>query len=76
MEDAAFDIVEWRDATDEGLSWQQVQVTASQSRPDPLKRLGLHLVMGPQFAQMVANLGRNFREGRLRLLQAIVQRRD
>jgi SAM-dependent methyltransferase len=74
LEDAGFDIVEWRDATAEGMAWQQAQVVAGQERPDPLKRLGLPLVMGPQFGEMVANLGRNFREGRLRLLQAVAQR--
>ena len=76
LENVGLDIVEWRDATAEGMAWQQAQAAAGQSQPDPLKRLGLPLVMGPHFAEMVANLVRNFKEGRLRLLQAVVQRRD
>ena len=76
LERSGFEAVEWRDATVDAVTWQQAQVVASQSRPDRLKRLGLTLVMGPQFADMAANLARNLREGRLHVLQAIVQRRD
>jgi SAM-dependent methyltransferase len=76
LEEAGFDVVEWRDATVDGMTWQQAQVMANRSRPDRLRRLGLPLIMGAQFPDMVANLGRNFQEGRLRLLQAIVHRRD
>ena len=34
----------------------------------------LPLAMGPEFPAMAANLGRNLREGRARLVQAILQR--
>jgi len=34
----------------------------------------LGIVMGPQFAEMAANLGRNLLEGRVRLVQAIMAR--
>lgn len=76
LERSGFEVVAWRDATVDAMAWQQAQAVASQSRPDPSKRLGLPLIMGPQFADMAANLGRNLREGRVRLLQAIVRRRD
>ncbi len=76
LEAAGFDVLEWRDATVDGIAWQQAQLMASQSRPDPVRRLGLPLIMGPQFPEMAANFGRNFQEGCLRLLQAIVRRRD
>ena len=39
-----------------------------------LRPLGLHIIMGPQFAEMAANLGRNLQEGRVRLVQAIMAR--
>ena len=74
LEQAGFEVVEWRDATPDGMGWQQAQAAANQSRPEALRRLGLPLVMGPHFMDMAANLGRNFQEGRLRLLQAIVRR--
>jgi hypothetical protein len=34
--------------------------------------LGLHLGMGPDFGVMTGNLGRNLREGRVALVQAVV----
>jgi hypothetical protein len=35
--------------------------------------LGLHVVTSPDFPVMLANLGRNVREGRAGLVQAIVR---
>ena len=69
-----FEIVEWTDATDAGRAWSQAQVAVAQSRPEPVKPLALPLIMGPDFPTRTANLGRNFQEGRARLLQAIVRR--
>jgi len=40
----------------------------------PESPLGLHVVMGPDFPMLGANLGRNLREGRAGIVQAIFQR--
>ena len=37
--------------------------------------LGLHVAMGPDFATLGANLGRNLRERRVGIVQAVLQRR-
>lgn len=74
IEAAGFKVLDWTDATDAGRSWFQAQSAALQSRPEPLRPLALPLVMGPDFPVRTANLGRNFQEGRARLLQAVVQR--
>ena len=75
LEACGFEVVEWTDATDAGREWFRAQATAAQSRPEALKPLALPLVMGPDFPARTANLGRNFQEGRAKLLQAVVQRR-
>lgn len=74
LEAAGFEIVDWVDATAAGMAWFQAQSAAAQARPNRLKALALPLVMGPDFPAMAANLGRNLREGRARLLQGIVRK--
>lgn len=74
LEASGFAIHEWADVTDAAAEWTKVQAAASQDRPDRLKALALPLVMGPGFPDMVANLGRNLRERRVRLLQAVAER--
>jgi len=72
LEACGFTVLEWRDTTEAGIQWAETQAAAGRARPDHLKGLALPLVMGPGFAEMAANLGRNLRERRVRLLQAIV----
>ncbi len=74
LEACGFEVVDWTDATDVGRDWLRAQSAAARSRPEPLKPLALPLVMGRDFPTRTANLGRNFEEGRARLLQAVVQR--
>ncbi len=69
-----FDIVAWADVTETGRAWLQAQSAAAQNRPETLQKLALPLVMGPDFPIRAATLGRNFQEGRARLLQAVVRR--
>jgi hypothetical protein len=68
---AGFVEVSWADKTDAGQAWAAEIQAELEAKPAPL---GLHLVMGPQFAEMAANLGRNLQEGRVRLVQAIMAR--
>ena len=68
---AGFAEVSWADKTDAGQAWAAEMQAKPEAKPTPL---GLHIVMGPQFAEMAANLGRNLQEGRVRLVQAIMAR--
>jgi SAM-dependent methyltransferase len=68
---AGFAEVSWADKTDAGQAWAAEMQAKREAKPTPL---GLHIVMGPQFAEMAANLGRNLLEGRVRLVQAIMSR--
>lgn len=74
LEASGFAILEWADVTDAAAGWTKAQAATGQDRPDRLKALVLPLVMGPGFPDMVANLGRNLRERRVRLLQAVAER--
>jgi hypothetical protein len=68
---AGFVEVSWADKTDAGQAWAAEMQAKREAKPTPL---GLHIVMGPQFTEMAANLGRNLQEGRVRLVQAIMAR--
>ncbi|HEY7889529.1 MAG TPA: methyltransferase domain-containing protein [Steroidobacteraceae bacterium] len=57
---AGFRALVWQDDTDSAKAWIAERLS---SGPPPAPNLGI--VMGPGFAQLAANLGRNFMEGRL-----------
>src|SRR5260221_6237367 len=63
IEAAGFRALAWQDDTAAAKAWI-VQLRAS--GPPPAPNLGV--AMGPDFAQLLANIGRNFMEGRLRVL--------
>jgi len=67
-----FTTVSWEDKTEAGVAWFAQQRSMNQSA-DRLS-LGIHVVMGAEFAAMTANLAQNLREGRARLVQAIVRK--
>lgn len=67
---AGFTEVSSSDKTIEGIAWFEGLRAGSQSGPSPI---GIHTLMGSEFADMAANLGRNFVEGRARLVQMIAQ---
>jgi ubiquinone/menaquinone biosynthesis C-methylase UbiE len=67
---AGFAVISWADKTQAALSWFAEQ-GESGAAPPPL---GLHLVMGPDFPAMAANLRRNLEAGRIGLVQAVVRR--
>jgi SAM-dependent methyltransferase len=68
IEPAGFRTLAWQDDTEAAKSWFAVQRA---SGPPPPPNLGV--VMGPDFAQLAANLGRNLMEGRLGILTAVVE---
>ena len=70
LEQQGFRVIAWEDRTEAGIAWFAAQQTASRASSP----LGLHLAMGPEFPAMAANLGRNLREGRAGLMQAVLHR--
>lgn len=68
---ARFAEVSWIDKTADCQAWADQVQTQRHSSPEAF---GLHVVMGPEFQAMAANLGRNLREGRIRIIQAIVEK--
>ena len=69
LEDAGFTVRLWRDDTRTALDWFK----AAAANPPPAG-LNLGVIMGPEFAAITGNLGRNIREGRLGVLSAVLTR--
>jgi SAM-dependent methyltransferase len=70
---AGFEEISWADKTEAAIAWFADQKAAQRSAV-AASPLGIHVVMGPGFPEMAANLSRNLMENRARLIQAIVRR--
>ena len=68
IESAGFHTLTWQDDTEAGKAWF-AQLRASGPPPSP----NLGVVMGPDFAQLAANLGKSLMEGRLGILTAVFE---
>jgi SAM-dependent methyltransferase len=68
IEPAGFRTLAWQDDTEAAKAWFAL---LRASGPPPSPNLGV--VMGPDFAQLAANLGRNLIEGRLGILTAVFE---
>ena len=68
IEPAGFRTLTWQDDTEAAKAWI-TELRASGPPPSP----NLGVVMGPEFAQLSANLGRNLLEGRLGVLTAVFE---
>jgi ubiquinone/menaquinone biosynthesis C-methylase UbiE len=68
VEPAGFRTLAWQDDTEAANAWF-AQLRASGPPPSP----NLGVVMGPDFVQLSANLGRNLMEGRLGILAAVFE---
>jgi hypothetical protein len=66
---AGFEQVSWIDKTEIAQAWAAEMKERRQELP---ALLGLEVVMGPEFTEMAANLGRNLLEGRVRIIQAVM----
>ena len=67
----------WRDLTPEAVAWNRERIEKARAGAQPGASppgLGPHLVMGPEFKDMVANLGRNLEEGRIAVAQGIFRK--
>jgi sarcosine/dimethylglycine N-methyltransferase len=69
IEPAGFRALVWQDDTEAAKAWA-TQLRASGPQPS----LNLGVVMGPDFAELAANLGRNLLEGRLGVLTAVFEK--
>ena len=68
IEPAGFRMMAWQDDTEAAKAWF-AQLRASGPPPSP----NLGVVIGPDFAELAANLGRNLMEGRLGILTAVFE---
>jgi SAM-dependent methyltransferase len=68
IEQAGFRTLAWQDDTDTAKAWF-AELRASGPPPS----LNLGVVIGPDFAQLATNLGRNLLEGRLGILTAVFE---
>ena len=68
LEAAGFRVVTWQDTTQtSSQSWTR----AAEGSP-PL--LGIHLLVGPDWAEIARNSARNYQEDRVRLFNAVLER--
>jgi ubiquinone/menaquinone biosynthesis C-methylase UbiE len=78
LEQAGFKVVAWDDRTKAAVDWfteqQKARAAAPAGMPASPPPLGLHVAMGADFPTLSANLGRNLREGRVAILQAVLDR--
>jgi SAM-dependent methyltransferase len=72
LEALGLDILTWRDVTEPVTGWARaMRAKVAEHGPPPL---GLHLIMGPDWGEMFANVARNLEEGRIVLYQAVAQK--
>lgn len=69
LETSGFTISAWEDTTAAAQNW--FTALAGKIKTDGLPRLGLHLVLGPDFQLMMQNQKRNLEEGRIALAQVV-----
>ncbi|GLS18896.1 SAM-dependent methyltransferase [Labrys miyagiensis] len=68
IEPAGFQTLIWHDDTETAKAWfAELRASGPPSSPN------LGVVMGPEFAQLAANLGRSLMEGRLGILTAVFE---
>jgi SAM-dependent methyltransferase len=70
--DAGFVLVAWNDVTEGALRFLDAMLARSSKAETP--GLGLHLVLGPDFPEMVRNFRKNLVEERCGVVQALFQR--
>jgi len=72
IEDAGFSLMVWNDVTESALQFLDAMI--ARSRNGELPPLGLHLLLGPEFPEMVRNFRQNLNEGRGAVMQAVFER--
>ncbi len=75
LEAAGFRVLAWLDNSDAAIAHaaaERARLAAAPTRP----ALGLQLIAGEDFAERARNTARSLREGRTRLINALLQRGD
>ena len=67
-----FVVVEWTDVTE--ISSQWFQKMQSRKKAKPPTPLGIHLLMGPNAAEKMTNMGRSLAEGRATVILGVLQK--
>jgi MPBQ/MSBQ methyltransferase len=67
-----FKEVAWEDKTDSVIDWIKQMIKRAQTNGPP--QIGLHVLVGPQWSDLVKNLLRNLEEGRITVAQGIFER--
>lgn len=67
LERASLPVNTWEDVSEQALGW----VARQQQQVGPPPALNTGMVVGPRMAPMVANFGRNVKEGRVRLVMGV-----
>jgi ubiquinone/menaquinone biosynthesis C-methylase UbiE len=63
----------WQDQSSLSLEWFRQRAAAARGAGGP-PPLGLHLLLGPEFGAMLANMVRNLEEDRVRIIMAVWER--
>lgn len=72
LADAGFEIVSFRDTTEATVAAQQREQERARSGERP--QLGVHIIVGDRIGEMRRNGARNYREGRLATIEALVRK--
>ena len=72
IEDVGFSLMVWNDVTENALQFLDGMIAGGQNRELP--PLGLDLLLGPEFPEMVRNFRQNLSEGRSGVVQAVFNR--
>lgn len=67
-----FKEVAWEDKTESVIDWINQMIKRAQTSGPP--KIGLHVLVGPQWSGLVKNLLRNLEEGRITVAQGIFER--
>jgi hypothetical protein len=67
-----FKEVAWEDKTESVIDWIKQMIKRAQTSGPP--QIGLHVLVGPQWSDLVKNLLRNLEEGRITVAQGIFER--
>jgi ubiquinone/menaquinone biosynthesis C-methylase UbiE len=72
IENAGFALMVWNDVTESALEFLDAMISRSRNGDRP--PLGLDLLLGPEFPEMVRNFRQNLHEGRSGVVQAVFHR--
>ena len=71
---AGFRELAWNDASDWSLAWFQARQRGHSNSGATANRLGLQLLLGSNFGDMVRNQVLNLQEGRIRIIEGVFER--